>query len=75
MKKDEARSWKLDLLKAALALIAWAIALCVFAQAADGAPAELDGGTRVLVTIGAVTVGSWMMRVIDLLDRPARRKP
>lgn len=73
MKKDEARKWKRDLLLAAASLIAWAIVLCVFAEAAEGAPDAMDTGTRTLVTIGAATVGTWLMRLICWLDKPVRR--
>lgn len=74
MKKDEAKKWKRDLLLAAAALIVWAICLCVFAQAAEGAPEAMDAGTRTLVTIGAATVATWLMRFICWLDKPVRRK-
>jgi len=73
MKKDEARRWKRDLLLDVAALIVWAIVLCVFAEAADGAPDAMDTGTRTLVTIGAATVGTWLMRFICWLDKPVRR--
>ena len=73
MKKDEARKWKRDLLLTGAALIAWAIVLCVFAEATEGAPEAMDTGTRTLVTIGAATVGTWIMRFICWLDKPVRR--
>lgn len=73
MKKNEARSWKRDLLLTAAALIVWAVVLCVFAEAAEGAPDAMDTGTRTLVTIGAATVGTWLMRFICWLDKPVKK--
>ena len=73
MKKEEARKWKRDVLLAAAALIVWAIVLCVFAEAADGTPEAMDTGTRTLVTIGAATVATWLMRFICWLDKPVKK--
>lgn len=73
MKKDEARKWKRDLLLTAAAMIVWAVALCVFAEATEGVPEPMDTGTRTLVTIGAATVATWLMRFICWLDKPVKK--